>query len=258
MKIAAIAPAMLAAALAYGQTANVKPMKPKNSKESEAVNAVFQAADDDGRIAAANNLLAKHADSDFRALALYIASTSYLNKGDVDNMIVFCERVIEIDPKFYACHLQMSQSYAQRTKEFDFDKEEKLGKAEKLAKEALALVKDAGKMNPNITDEQWVVIKKDFEAQAHEALGMAAAVRKKHDMAVEELKLAFEGQEKKDPATMVRLAQSYNALSKFDEALALLDKVKDDPNAHPTVKQIASQERVKSLMGKQKAAAPAK
>jgi hypothetical protein len=87
---------------------------------------------------------------------------------------------------------------------------------------------------------------------------MAAAVRKKHDVAVEEFKLAVELQDKKDPATAVRLAQSYIALSKWDDALALLDKIKDDPNAHPTVKQIASQERVKAILAKQKAAAPAK
>jgi tetratricopeptide (TPR) repeat protein len=233
-------------------------MKIKNKAEEAAVQAVFQAADDDARIAAANALLAKHADSDYKALALFMAANAYQGKGDFENMIVFCERTIEADPKFYACHLQIAQSLAQRTKEFDFDKEEKLGRAEKLAKEALGLVKDAAKMNPAIPDEQWMTMKKDFESQAHETLGMAAAVRKKHDVAVEEFKLAVELQDKKDPATAVRLAQSYIALSKWDDALALLDKIKDDPNAHPTVKQIASQERVKAILAKQKAAAPAK
>lgn len=256
-RIAAVAAALSLTFSAFAQTASTKQPKPKSNKEVEAINAVFQAADDDARIAAANGLITKFADTEFKAIALFVAASAYQNKGEFENMVVFAERTLEADPKFYAVQLMLAQGFAQKTREFDFDKEEKLGKAEKYAKEAIELVKTAPKPRPDIPDAQWEVMKKDFESQGHEALAMAALVRKKNDVAVAEFKTALELQNKPDPATMVRLASAYNTAGKWDDALALLDKVKDNPDAVEAVKRVASQERVKAVMGKQKAAAPA-
>ena len=257
MRIAAVAAAFALTFSAAAQTANPKQPKPKSNKEVEAINAVFQAADDDGRIAAANNLITKFADTEFKAIALYVAASAYQSKGEFENMVVYAERTLEADPKFYAVQLMLAQSLAQKTREFDFDKEEKLGKAEKYAKDAIEVIKTAPKPKPDIPDDQWEVMKKDFESQGHEALAMSATVRKKNDVAIEEYKAALALQAKPDPATMVRLAAAYNTGSKWDEALALLEKVKDNPEAVDAVKRVASQERVKAVMGKQKAAAPA-
>ena len=251
--------ALAVAGALFGQSASTKQPKPKSQKEAEAYNAMVTApdADADARIAAAENLLTKFADTEFKALALYIATEGYQRKNDFEKMVIYGERALEADPKMYAVMLILAPAYASKTKEFDFDKDEKLSKAEKFANEGIALVKTAAKpANSAISDEQWSAIRNDFMSRGHEALGMTAMARKKYDAAGVAYKEALTLQPTPDPTTMLRLASALNQLGKWDEAMPLLDKIKESPEAVPIVKQEAARERVKALMAQKKAAAP--
>jgi tetratricopeptide (TPR) repeat protein len=247
----------LAAAL-FGQTANPKqPKPPKGKMEAEMINAVFQAADPDARIAAVETLLQKFHDTDYKPLSLYLATVAAEQKNDFEKMVIYGERTLEADPQFYAVMLMLARGYATKTREFDFDKEEKLGKAEKWAKDGIELAKTAPKMNPQIADPEWEVARKDFQSQGHEALGLIAGVRKKHDLAAAEFKTALDLQSKADPATQARLGAALNQSGKFDDALKVLDAANATPDLNPAIKQFVSAERVKALMGKKKAEAAA-
>ena len=247
------------AAAAPGLLAQAKQPSPKSKEEVEALQAMIQAPDPDARIKAAENLVTKFADTDFKALALYMEAVSYQQKNDYEKMIVSAERSVQADPKQYAALLMLARGIAQRTREFDLDREEKLTRAEKYAKDALEILKDAPKPNPQITDDQWVQGKREFAAQAHEALGYAAMARKNFPVAIEEMKTAIE--ESPDAVTMVRLAQVYNQTSKPDEALTLLDKVMAMQDLHPTIRQFAQAEKVRATQlkngGTKPPAAPA-
>jgi tetratricopeptide (TPR) repeat protein len=242
----------------FGQTANPKqPKPPKGKMEAEMINAVFQAQDPDQRIAATETLLTKFVDTEYKPLALYLATVACEQKNDFEKMVLYGERTLEADPKFYAVMLMMARGYAQKTREHDFDKDEKLAKVDKWANEGIALAKDAPKMNPGISDADWEGAKKDFMSQGHEALAMAALVRKKYDVAVTEFTNSLNNMAKPDPATQARLGSTYNLMSKWDDALAVLDKANATPDLNPAVKQYISGERVKALMGKKKAETPA-
>jgi tetratricopeptide (TPR) repeat protein len=240
LTISTLALSMAAAALCAAQ----KPPAPKSKGEAEALQAMFGAADPDARIKAADNLITKYADTDFKALALYFEAVSYQQKNDFEKMVVYGEQAIQADPKQYSAMLIVAKGIAQRTREFDLDKEEKLAKAEKYAKDAMAIVKDAPKPNSQVTDDQWTQAKKEFTAQGHEALGFAASVRKNYDVAITELKLAID--DFPDPVTMVRLAAVYDQAKKPDEALPILEKVMAMPDLHPSVRQFAQAERVRA------------
>ena len=230
----------VSASLVSAQTAATKQPKPKNQKEGEAVMAMFQTQDPDERIVAANNLVTKFSESEFKATALYVASFSYQQKGDIENAIVYAEKCLEADPKFFGAMLTIASGLAQRTKEFDLDREEKLGRAEKMAKSALEMIPTAPKPNPALPDDQWEVAKKDFAAQAHEALGMSALVRKNYEACASELGIALANAQQPDPSTMVRMASCDMKLQKWDEANAALDKALADPNSAPAVKKAAA------------------
>lgn len=248
--------AALAACLLPAQTANPKQPQPKGPKEVEAIQAMFQAQDPDARIAAANNLITKFADTEFKATAFYIAAFSYQQKNDMDNVVIFAEKALETDPKFFGAQIMIAQALAVRTKEFDLDKEEKLGRSEKMAKSAMETIATAPKPRADIPDEQWEAAKKDFTSQAHEALGLGALVRKKYDVCSAELGLAVSMAAQPDPATMVRLASCQISNKQYDEANAILDKALADANAAPQVKAAATQ--LKMDANKAKAAAAAK
>jgi len=249
-----LAGAMLAGSFLVAQTANPKQPKLKSKAEQEAVMAIFQAQNLDARLQAANNLITKFADTDFKATAFYISAETYSAKGDLDNAVAYAERCLEADPQFYGASLLVARVLAQRTREFDLDKEEKLGRAEKLAKTAMEQIAIAPKPRPDLPDEQWAQAKKDFEAQAHEVLGMTASVRKKYEDAAAEFKKATELSAQQDPALYVRLGGTYSSLGKYDDAIAAFDKALADPNASPQVKKIATDEKIKATQKKGAAA----
>jgi tetratricopeptide (TPR) repeat protein len=248
------APLAFAATLAFGQG---KQPTPKSQKEQEAVMAVFQAQDPDARIAAAENLLQKFADTEFKAIALQVAAMSAQQKNDFEKMVIYSERTLEADPKNYNAMLMLASGLAQRTREFDLDKEEKLTRADKYANSAMELIKTAQKPRPDITDEQWEGAKKDFTAQAYEALGLSAMARKKYDVAVTNLKAAMDTGAQADAGTMVRLAAAYNNVGKPDEAIAVLDKLLATPNLHPQIKSVAEAEKNNAVKIKGGGAKPA-
>lgn len=240
----------LAAGLMFAQQ---KPPQPKSQKELDALQAIFSEQNPDKRIAAVENLLTNFADTEFKAVALQIAAGSAQQKGDFEKTIVYSERTLEADPKNYAAMLMLAATLAQRTKEFDFDKEEKLARAEKNARAALELIPKAVKPRPDITDEQWAGAQKELESQGHEALGMAAAVRKKYDVAISEFKLAVDNNPSPDQSTIVRLADAYLQANKPDDSLATLNRLYAMPNLNPAVKQVA--DNVKDKAQKVKAGA---
>jgi tetratricopeptide (TPR) repeat protein len=248
------APFAVAAMLAFGQA---KQPQPKSQKEQEAVMAVFNAQDPDARIAAAEALLQKFADTEFKAIALQVAAMSAQQKNDFEKMVIYAERTLDADPKNYSAMLMLATGLAQRTREFDLDKEEKLGRSEKYAKEAMELIKTAAKPRPDLPDDQWEAAKKDFTAQAYEALALGAMARKKYDVAVTNFKASMDSAAQPDPATMVRLAAAYNNTGKPDEAIALLDKLNTIPDVNPQIKAAAQGERNNAVKIKGGAKPPA-
>ncbi|HYZ85200.1 MAG TPA: hypothetical protein VE621_12385 [Bryobacteraceae bacterium] len=229
--------------LATGLLVAQKQPQPKSPKEAEAVMAIMNAQTPDARIQAVENLLSKFADTEFKAVALQLAAFSAQQKNDYEKMIIYSERTLQADPQNYPAMLLLASGIAQKTREHDLDKEEKLAQSEKYAKSALDLIAKAEKPRPDITDEQWNAAKQDYTAQAHEALGMSAMVRKKFDVAATEFKASIDASSQPDPGTMVRLVAAYNQAGKPDEAIAMADKVLATPNLHPQIKQVAESEK---------------
>lgn len=220
--------------------------KLKSQKEFEAYKAMATATTPDAVIAAAEALLTNFADTELKPMALFMEADAYARKNQFEKAVVFAERTLEADPKNYQAMILLARQYAGHTGENDLDKEEKLTKAAKYANDAMPVAMAAAKPNPQVPDAQWEVARKDYVAQAHEALGMISDVRKKYDVSATEYKTAVDMQATPDPATMVRYAIAEEHLGKFDEAIATLDKVIADPKSQPVVKQYATNEKTKA------------
>jgi len=228
----------------------VKQPSVKSPAEGQALQAIFKAPDADSRIKAATDFVVKYADSEFKALALMVTAEMYREKNDYPDMVIYAERTLEADPNNYMAMLMLASGIAEHTREFDLDREEKLGKVAKYANGAMELLKTAAKPNPTISDEQWTQAKETFYAQAHEALGLAAMVRKDYDTAIAELKASLESSKPPDPGTQVRLGAAYHGAKKYDEAIAILDQVMAAPDVHPQVRSIAQAERARAIQAK--------
>ena len=246
------------AALTLGAGITSAQPKPKSQKEVAVLQQMFSATDPDAKIAAAEDLLNNYADSDFKGYALLVEAGAYEQKNSYEKTIVFGERALEADPKQFDAMLILARQYVTHVRDNDLDREEKLTKGEKYAKDAVAQLQAMAKPNPALSDDQWNTAKKQATGEADAVLATAAAARKKYPEAEDYYKQAIDLSGMPVAALNVRLAATYNKDGKYDLALAELDKVKAMPNVPPAVSQVAGQERLKAMQGKSGgAAAPA-
>lgn len=105
-----------------------KQPQPKSKGEADALMAIFNTQDVDVRIKAAEELLTKYVDTEFKTVALQIIAASYQQKNDFEKMVIYAERTLESDPDNYVAMLMLASAIPQRTREFDLDREEKLAR----------------------------------------------------------------------------------------------------------------------------------
>lgn len=234
---------ILAMATGLSSLAQQAPAKkgpaPKSQGEAQALQALAGAqGNPDATIKAAQDLISKYADTDYKEIALFMEASAYQQKGDADKAQIFGEQVLAINPKNFQATLMMGEILASHTRENDLDKEEKLQKADKYLNDTIEDLKTAAKPNPQLTDQQWEDGKKGVVAEAHNGLGLVALTRKKYDVAITEFKTAIDGDPQ--PAYQVRLASAYQSSGKNEEALAICDKLLADPQLHPAIKAAAT------------------
>jgi len=230
------------------QASGPKVPTPKSKAEQDAVNALVAAAntpqpDPDKAIAAAEALITKFADTDYKGIALYIEADAYQKKGDFARMEIFAERTLEANPQYFQASLMLANHYAIHTGPNDLDREEKLGKAEKFANQVIEMMKTLPKPNPQLPDDEWAAIKKDLAAEAYNNIGLANLTRKNYVAAAAGFKSAVETNSRPEPAYMVRLASALQSGGKNDEAILWCDKVLAIPDVHPKIKDLATQLR---------------
>ena len=223
---------------------------PPKPEELKALQAIVNATTVDTRVSAADSFVKSFPNSEYRSFALTMAAEAYEATGNTAKAIIYYQQVLEANPKDYNAMLMLAAETARTTREFDLDKEEKLAKAEKYAKDGMALIPAATKPNPQLTEEQWTDLKKDDTARGHEALGMIAVARKKYDVAAGEFKTATETASQVQPTTLIRMAGAYTDAKKPDEALAALDKVLAIPNLPDQIKQVATSEKARAEKAK--------
>jgi tetratricopeptide (TPR) repeat protein len=229
--------------------------QPKSKPELDAVMALQSAqADPDATIKAAEDLLTKFKDTQFKEIALFMEAGAYMKKNDTDKAQIYAEQVLAVNPKNFQASLMIGEVLAKKTRENDLDKEEKLAKAEKILNDTIFNLKTAPKPNPQITDAQWEEARKQLIAESQDDLGLAALTRKKYDVAADNFKLAVDNDPQ--PAYQVQLASADQQAGKNDEAIAICDKLLADPQLHPQIKQVAT--NVKNDATKAKGNGPGK
>ncbi|MES1257991.1 MAG: tetratricopeptide repeat protein [Acidobacteriota bacterium] len=221
-----------------------KQMKPKSKKEGDAIQAMLSAQDPDSRIKAADELITKFADTEFKPYALYLEADSYLQKGDNDKAIFFAEQTLEADPKNYQAAILLAKTYAGTTHVNDLDKEEKLTKAAKYAIQAQDALKTAEKPNASLTDAQWTEIKNDFTGQSYYALGIVAAYHNKMDEVAADFQKVAELDT--DPTDLIRAGRALLDVKKYAEAVTWFDKALAAPNANDQIKDIATKDKARA------------
>jgi len=213
----------------------------KSQPEVKAVQALNSAQDPDATIKAAEDLVTKYADTQYKEYALTREAQAYKDKRDNVNARVYGERVLEINPKSFMMELLVGEVITPNIKTTDLSPSyaDEVAKVTQLFNDAIVNVTAASKMNPQQSDADWESGKKFIIAQAHSDLGMLARVEKKWDDAIKEYQVAIEGDPEQD-AYVAYLAQSYLAAGKNADAVTTCDKLLAKPNLNPMIKQFVT------------------
>ena len=199
----------------------------KSQEEGNAVTMCQQAPEADLRIESCNKLLTDFQDTEFKELAYYLLMLSHQQKNDFENMQLYAERTLEQNPENIGTLISLSYAIPIRTREHDLDKQEKLARAEDYAKRGLALIPAMGKLNPQITDEDWLIMKKDFMAQLHESMGIIASKRQDYPKAEESYRKMLQVADKQTGTMFFRLAEALKQQENYEEAMNMLDQAKN-------------------------------
>jgi hypothetical protein len=212
--------------------------RPKSQKEMEALRAFQDARTPDQQLQAIENVITNFADTEFKVMLLQTAMQIEQRKDDFAQLLFYGERLINADPKGAFALVTIASETARHTHMFDLDKEEKLARVDKYAQAGL----EAAKFMPKpagVRDDQWEGAKKDFQAQAYEAMGQAAMLRQRYDEAVIDYNQAIKVAATPNAVTWTRLGQAYQNLGRLDDAFDAFDKAVATPNVTPEVKSVA-------------------
>ena len=195
----------------------------KSQEEIDAFIAVQNAASPQERATAGEAFLATYPESEAAGLAAYMTMLSYQQLNDFDNMLLYGDLVLESNPApgvMAGTLISLANAIPTRTREFDLDKEEKLAKAEDYAKRAMGLIPTLAKMDPNVTDDEWLATRKEFMSQCHEALGGVALKREDFAASEASFRQALALSAEPLPFTLYNLAMSLSKQGKNEEAAA--------------------------------------
>ena len=199
----------------------------KSQEEVEAFMKVQGAATATERATAGADFIAKYPKSEAVGLASYMVMLSYQQMNDFDSMLLYGGMVLDSSPApgvKVGTLISLANAIPLRTREFDLDKEEKLGMAEDYAKEAMTLIPTIVKLDPNMSDDEWLATKMDFMSQCHEAIGTVSLKREDYPEAEASLRKALEMSPNPTPFTMYSLATALSKQGKKEEASEMADR----------------------------------
>src|SRR5271169_6758588 len=119
------------AALAAPQAAPAQPKapSPKSPAEGKAVMALQSAGgsnNPDDMIKAADELLTKFTDTDYKEWALSMEAKAYQMKGDAEHAQVYGQQALQANPKSYSMMLLLGEVIALHIGDHDLDRQDKL------------------------------------------------------------------------------------------------------------------------------------
>src|SRR5271156_2506367 len=130
------APAGQAAAAPAGK----RPPQAKTQPEFDAYKAAAALTDPAAQEKAADDFAAKFPDSELRPLLYKSVMRSYQQANNADKMLAMSQKILTFDPDDPDALLGVAQVLAERTRETDLDKDQRIAEARKDAQRALATV----------------------------------------------------------------------------------------------------------------------
>src|ERR1035438_1107424 len=215
---------------AAGQTAapaGKRPPQAKTQPEFDAYKAAAAITDPAAQEKAADDFAAKFPDSELRALLYKQVMRSYQQVNNADKMLAMSRKVLSFDPDDPDSLLGVAQVLAERTRDTDLDKDQRLAEARKDAERALVTI-DTDIPTGGQPQDKIDAYKGFLKSEAYAILGTLDFNAKAWAAAEQNLKKSIDAfPQQPDPIAVFRLSVALDMQNKYPDALKYADQAVD-------------------------------
>jgi tetratricopeptide (TPR) repeat protein len=199
--------------------AGKRPPQAKTQPEFDAYKAAVAITDPAAQEKAANDFATKFPDSELRALLYKSVMHSYQAANNADKMLEMAQKIMTFDADDPEALVGVAQVLAERTRDTDLDKDQRLAEARKDAQRALVTV-DTDVPSTGYPAEQLSAFKGFLRSEAYEVLGTLDFNAKAWADAEANLRKSIDAfPQQLDSVAILRLSLTLDQQNKYPEAL---------------------------------------
>jgi tetratricopeptide (TPR) repeat protein len=215
--------------------AGKRPPKVNSQEEFAAYKAAAALTDPPAVEKAADDFAAKYPDSELRPLLYRSAMQRYQMVNNADKMLEMGKKILAIDPDDPEALVATAQVLAERTRDTDLDRDQRLAEARKDAERSLLTV-ETDIPTSGYPPEQLASYKGYLRSEAYAVLGKLSSDAKNWTDAESELRKSIDAfPQQVDSIAVLRLAVALDMQNKIPEALKYADQAveltKDRPDS---------------------------
>jgi hypothetical protein len=195
-----------------------RPPQAKTQQEFDAYKAAAALTDPAAQEKAADDFAAKFPDSELRPMLYRSAMHGYQQANNGDKMVAMSKKVLSYDADDPEALLGVAQVLAERTRDTDLDKDDRLAEARKDAERALVTV-DTDVPTAGQPPDRLEMYKGFVRSEAYEIIGTLDFNAKSWADAEKNLKKSIDAfPQQPDPVAVFRTAVSLDMQNKYPEA----------------------------------------
>jgi tetratricopeptide (TPR) repeat protein len=212
-----------------------RPPKVNSQEEFAAYKTAAALTDAPALEKAVDDFATKYPDSELRPLLYRSAMQRYQLVNNADKMLEMARKVLAIDPDDPEALVSISQVLAERTRDTDLDRDQRLAESRKNAERALLTV-ETDIPTSGYPPEQLAAYKGYLRSEAYAVLGKLSSDAKNWPDAEAELRKSIDAfPQQVDSIAVLRLAVALDMQNKIPEALKYADQAveltKDRPDS---------------------------
>ena len=210
-----------------------RPPAAKTQPEFEAYKAAVAQTDPVALEKAADDFATKYPESELRGLLYTGAMQRYQQANNADKMMEMARKVLALDPDDPAALVGVAQALAEKTRDSDLDKDQKIAEAKKDAERALVTI-DTDVPSSGYPPEQLAAFKNFLRSEAYFILGTISFKASNWAEAETNLRKSIDAlPEQPDTIAVFRLAVALDMQSKYPEAMKYVNQAVDLTKDHP-------------------------
>ena len=221
-----------------------RPLQAKTQPEFDAYQAAVANKEPAALEKAANDFAAKFPDSELRIVLFKAATRAYQSANNPDKTAELGRKVLALDPDDPEALVMVSNVLAERTRDTDLDKDQRLEEAMKMAERATQTI-DTDIVAPSGTSpEQLDAYKSLLRSNAYSIMGTLEFNQGKYQAAETNLRKSIDAYPAQpDPVVVLRLALSLDKQGRYPDALKEANRAVDMTQENTTVGGLARKER---------------